>query len=65
MKQRTLWSAALVVGLTLTAGCGSASGPGSSSGGSGDKLVVWDWKSGDAKAAGYVEKAKAFLAENL
>jgi multiple sugar transport system substrate-binding protein len=59
MKQRTLWTAALVAGLTLTAGCGSASGPGTSSGGSGDKLVVWDWKSGDAKAAAYVEKAKA------
>jgi multiple sugar transport system substrate-binding protein len=63
MKQRTLWSAALVVGLTLTAGCGSASGPGSANGGSGDKLVVWDWKSGDAKAAGYVEKAKADFAK--
>jgi ABC-type glycerol-3-phosphate transport system substrate-binding protein len=63
MKQRTLWSAALVVGLTLTAGCGSASGPGSQSGGSSGKLVVWDWKSGDAKAAGYVEKAKADFAK--
>ncbi|WP_158853618.1 ABC transporter substrate-binding protein [Saccharothrix deserti] len=63
MKQRTLWSAALVVGLALTAGCGSAAGPGSQSGGSGDKLVVWDWKSGDAKAAGYVEKAKADFAK--
>ncbi|MFD9701821.1 ABC transporter substrate-binding protein [Lentzea sp. NPDC059081] len=62
MKQRTLWSAALVVGLTLTSGCGSASGPGSSSG-SGDKLVVWDWKSGDAKVAAYVEKAKADFAK--
>jgi multiple sugar transport system substrate-binding protein len=63
MKQRTLWSAALVVGLALTAGCGSAAGPGSPSGGSGDKLVVWDWKSGDAKAAGYVAKAKADFAK--
>jgi multiple sugar transport system substrate-binding protein len=63
MKQRTLWTTALVVGLTLTAGCGSASGPGSSSGGSSDKLVVWDWKSGDPKAAGYVEKAKADFAK--
>jgi len=62
MKQRTLWSAVLVVGLTLTAGCGSAAGPGSSSGGAADKLVVWDWKSGDAKAAAYVEKAKADFA---
>ncbi|MEU4449178.1 extracellular solute-binding protein [Actinosynnema sp. NPDC050801] len=63
MKQRTLWSTALVVGLALTAGCGSAAGPGSPAGGSGDKLVVWDWKSGDAKAAGYVEKAKADFAK--
>jgi multiple sugar transport system substrate-binding protein len=63
MKQRTLWSAALVVGLALTAGCGSAAGPNSSAGNSGDKLVVWDWKSGDAKAAGYVEKAKADFAK--
>ncbi|MDX8032690.1 extracellular solute-binding protein [Lentzea sp. BCCO 10_0856] len=61
MKQRTLWSA-LVVGLTLTAGCGSAAGPGTSSGGSTDKLVVWDWKSGDPKAAAYVEKARADFA---
>ncbi|ONI92092.1 sugar ABC transporter substrate-binding protein [Saccharothrix sp. ALI-22-I] len=63
MKQRTLWSAALVMGLALAAGCGSAAGPGSPSGNSGDKLVVWDWKSGDAKAAGYVEKAKADFAK--
>jgi len=63
MKQRALWSAAVVVGLALTAGCGSAAGPGSPSGGSGDKLVVWDWKSGDAKAAGYVAKAKADFAK--
>ncbi|MEV6711519.1 extracellular solute-binding protein [Lentzea sp. NPDC051208] len=63
MKQRTLWSAALVVGLTLTAGCGSAAGPGTSSGGSTDELVVWDWKSGDAKAAAYVEKARADFAK--
>src|SRR3954468_7860512 len=63
MKQRTLWAAALVVGLTLTAGCGSAAGPGAQSGGSTDKLVVWDWKSGDAKAAGYLEKTKADFAK--
>jgi multiple sugar transport system substrate-binding protein len=62
MKQRALWSAALAMGLALTAGCGSAAGPDSSSGSSGDKLVVWDWKSGDAKAAGYVAKAKADFA---
>ena len=64
MKQRRFWSAALVVGLALTAGCGNAAGPGSSSTGTGDKLVVWDWKSGDAKAAGYVEKAKAHFAKS-
>src|SRR5687768_16758512 len=62
MKQRTSWLAALAVGLAFTAGCGSASGPGSSTG-SGDKLVVWDWKSGDKTAAGYVEKAKADFAK--
>src|SRR3954454_21842043 len=63
MKQRTLWSAALVVGLALTAGCGSAAGPDSPSGNASGKLVVWDWKSGDAKAAGYVAKAKAEFAK--
>jgi multiple sugar transport system substrate-binding protein len=63
MKQRTLWSAALVVGLALTAGCGSAAAPGPQPGNSGDKLVVWDWKSGDAKAAGYLAKAKADFAK--
>jgi multiple sugar transport system substrate-binding protein len=62
MKQRALWSAVLVVGL-LSTGCGSASGPDSSSGGSDDKLVVWDWKSGDESAASYLEEAKADFAE--
>ncbi|MDX3659863.1 extracellular solute-binding protein [Streptomyces sp. ID05-26A] len=63
MKQRTVWSAVLAVGLVLTAGCGSAAGPGTRSGGTGDKLVVWDWKSGDAKAAGYVREARADFAK--
>lgn len=64
MKQRTaLWAAALAAGLALTAGCGSAAGPSSPTGGSADKLVVWDWKSGDPKAAGYVAKAKADFAK--
>jgi ABC-type glycerol-3-phosphate transport system substrate-binding protein len=64
MKQRTLWSAALFAGLMLTTGCGSAAGPSSPAGGASGKLVVWDWKSGDAKAAGYVQKAKADFAKN-
>ncbi|GAB2961404.1 ABC transporter substrate-binding protein [Saccharothrix stipae] len=62
MKQRALWSAALVLGLALATGCGSAAGPGSS-GSSGDKLVVWDWKSGDANVAAYLDKAKADFAK--
>jgi ABC-type glycerol-3-phosphate transport system substrate-binding protein len=62
MKQRALWSAVLVAGLAL-AGCGSASDSDSSSGGSGGKLVVWDWKSGDASAASYIQKAKADFAK--
>ena len=60
--RRTLWTVALAAGLVL-AGCGSAAGPGSSSGGDADKLVVWDWKSGDDAAAAYLEKAKADFAE--
>lgn len=65
MTQRRLWPAALVVALALT-GCGSAAdssktGPDSASGGG--KLVVWDWKSGDKAAAGYVRQAKADFAK--
>ncbi|MEW2475749.1 MULTISPECIES: ABC transporter substrate-binding protein [Micromonospora] len=45
------------------AGCGSATGSGNSSGGSADKLVVWDWKSGEASAAQYLDKAKADFAK--
>jgi ABC-type glycerol-3-phosphate transport system substrate-binding protein len=64
MKQRTLWSAVIVLGLGL-AGCGSAARPVSSPGDSSKvtKLVVWDWKSGDATAASYVQKAKADFAK--
>ncbi|MCA2215486.1 ABC transporter substrate-binding protein [Jidongwangia harbinensis] len=62
MKQRAVWGAILVAGLVLS-GCGSAAEPDSGSGGSGGKLVVWDWKSGDASAASYVEKAKADFAK--
>lgn len=63
MKQRALWSTAVVLGLALAAGCGSAAGPGPS-GSSGDKLVVWDWKSGDANVAAYLDRAKADFAKN-
>jgi multiple sugar transport system substrate-binding protein len=63
MKQRTLWSAILVAGLVVSAGCGSASGPDAASGGSPGRLVVWDWKSGDATASSYVKKAKADFAK--
>lgn len=62
MKQRAVWSAVLVAGLAL-AGCGSATGSRSSPGGSESKLVVWDWKSGEATAASYIEKAKADFAK--
>jgi ABC-type glycerol-3-phosphate transport system substrate-binding protein len=62
MKQRAMWSAVLVVGLALT-GCGSATKSDSPSGGAGGKLVVWDWKSGEASAAPYLEKAKADFAK--
>jgi multiple sugar transport system substrate-binding protein len=62
MKQRALWSAILIAGLSL-AGCGSASESDSPPGGSDGKLVVWDWKSGDAAAASYVQKVKAGFAK--
>jgi multiple sugar transport system substrate-binding protein len=66
MKNRALWTVVLAAGLTaglVLAGCGSAAGPDSSSGGDADKLVVWDWKSGDDAAAAYIEAAKADFAE--
>src|SRR5688500_7511820 len=62
MRKRALWPAVLVAALTLT-GCGSAGGPKSPDEGAGGKLVVWDWKSGDKTAAGYVDKAKADFAK--
>ena len=62
MKQRALWSAVLVAGLAL-AGCGSAAEPDSAPGRADGKLVVWDWKSGDAAAASYIAKAKADFAK--
>ncbi|WP_020524925.1 ABC transporter substrate-binding protein [Catelliglobosispora koreensis] len=61
MRQRAIWSVAIAATLAL-AGCGSATGTNESNGASG-KLVVWDWKSGDKTAAGYVEKAKADFAK--
>lgn len=60
MRQRVLWAVAVAAALALT-GCGSASDPDNPSG-AGDKLVVWDWKSGDKTAAAYVTKAKADFA---
>ncbi|REF99159.1 multiple sugar transport system substrate-binding protein [Asanoa ferruginea] len=63
MKQRALWSAVLIAALAMS-GCGSASGPKEKDNGSSStKLVVWDWKSGDATAASYVQKAKADFAK--
>lgn len=62
MKRRTLTATATAAALALT-GCGSAAQPDSDSGGSDDKLVVWDWKSGDENAASYIELAKADFAE--
>ncbi|NUW33347.1 extracellular solute-binding protein [Nonomuraea sp. SMC257] len=64
MQQRVLWSAVMVAALVL-AGCGSAARPASPSGGPQQeqrKLVVWDWKSGEAATATYVEKVKADFA---
>ncbi|GAB2941555.1 ABC transporter substrate-binding protein [Nonomuraea fastidiosa] len=61
MKQRSLWAAALAVGLALT-GCGSAAPARPSSESTTNKLVVWDWKSGEPGVASYLEKAKADFA---
>jgi multiple sugar transport system substrate-binding protein len=53
--------------LLVLAACGAASSDDESTGGGGggdvDKLVVWDWKSGDPTAQAYVEAAKADFAE--
>ncbi|WP_431918315.1 ABC transporter substrate-binding protein [Nonomuraea jabiensis] len=65
MKQRALWSALMVAALVL-AGCGSAARTESPSGDSTQKqqkIVVWDWKSGEPAAAAYIEKAKADFAK--
>ncbi len=50
----------------VSAGCGSAARPQSPSGDSAQKqqkLLVWDWKSGEPAAADYIEKAKADFAK--
>ncbi|QFZ20930.1 ABC transporter substrate-binding protein [Saccharothrix syringae] len=60
MEQRLSWSFVLV--LVLCAACGSATAP-DSSGGSADRLVVWDWKSGDATSAAYLDRARADFAK--
>jgi ABC-type glycerol-3-phosphate transport system substrate-binding protein len=62
MKQRAILPAVLVAALVM-AGCGSATGTQNPSKDTGGKLVVWDWKSGDKTAAGYVDKAKADFAK--
>lgn len=62
MRKRALWTVVLAAGLALS-GCGSAAGPESSSGDGENKLVVWDWKSGDDAAAAYVKEAKADFAK--
>ncbi|HUQ61952.1 ABC transporter substrate-binding protein [Lentzea sp.] len=61
MRQRSLRSAVLLAVVAFVAGCGSATAP-TTTGTAKDKLVVWDWKSGDAKTAAYFEKAKADFA---
>ncbi len=62
MKQRSPGFAVLFAALAFVAGCGSAAAP-TSGGNEKDRLVVWDWKSGDAKTAAYFEKAKADFAK--
>jgi multiple sugar transport system substrate-binding protein len=63
MKQRALWSAAVVVIALALNGCGSAGGSKSPEPGTTGKLLVWDWKSGDKTAASYIVKAKADFAK--
>lgn len=62
MKQRILWPAVLIAGLTM-AGCGSATPSAPPAAQAKGKLVVWDWKSGEPAAASYIEKAKADFAK--
>jgi multiple sugar transport system substrate-binding protein len=62
--KRVLATAAALVAAVALAACGGAAGTGStpSGGGAGQRLVVWDWKSGDAKSAAYVDAARAAFA---
>jgi ABC-type glycerol-3-phosphate transport system substrate-binding protein len=62
MKWRAFWPAVLVAALA-SASCGGASDTDSGSGDGSGQLVVWDWKSGDASAAAYMEQARADFAE--
>jgi ABC-type glycerol-3-phosphate transport system substrate-binding protein len=58
------WRSAILAAAVALAGCGSASGPDTTtSGGSTGRLVVWDWKSGEPSAKAYVETAKADFAK--
>jgi ABC-type glycerol-3-phosphate transport system substrate-binding protein len=63
MKQHPALRSAVLIAVLALSGCGSAAQPDSPPGGSGGKLVVWDWKSGDPSAASYIEKAKADFAK--
>ena len=62
--KRVLAAAAGLVAAVALAACGGAAGTGSlpQGGGDGTKLVVWDWKSGDANTAGYVDSVKQAFA---
>jgi ABC-type glycerol-3-phosphate transport system substrate-binding protein len=62
MKWRAFWPAVLVAALA-SASCGGASDPDSGAGDESGRLVVWDWKSGDASAAAYLEQARADFAQ--
>ncbi len=65
MKLRVFIPVLMVAGLAL-AGCGSAAqteSPAEESQQKPQKLVVWDWKSGEPTAAEYIEKAKADFAK--
>jgi ABC-type glycerol-3-phosphate transport system substrate-binding protein len=64
MTRRALWPVILVTALA-SASCGGASDTdsGDGAGDGGSQLVVWDWKSGDASAAAYLEQARTDFAQ--